>query len=91
MCTHASVCGHGCRYLPDTPCPTGSLARPGFGGKRAGGAKGQGEERCLGAEPWHAAGKWAEGGSDRGQSEVSIARGLSVFSCSSVFHLLNQL
>lgn len=31
------------------------------------------------------------GGSDGGQGEVSIAGGLSVFSCSSVFHLLTQL
>lgn len=32
-----------------------------------------------------------EGGSDGGQNEMRIAGGLSVFSCSSVFHLLTQL
>lgn len=52
--------------------------------------KGKSEERCLGASQWHTAGEWARG-SDGGQDEVSIAGGLSVFSCSSVFHLLTQL
>lgn len=53
--------------------------------------KGEREEGCLGAAQWHTAGEWAGGGSSGGQDEVSIAGGLSVFSCSSVFHLLTQL
>lgn len=53
--------------------------------------KGIREEGCFGAAQWHTAGEWAGRGSDGGQGGVSIARGLSVFSCSSVFHLLAQL
>lgn len=98
MCTHASVFVHACCYLPSTPCPTDSLARPGIGGgggardgdrDRGGrGVKGKGEREGMFGGSAVAHSRW---GSDEGQNEVSITKGLSVFSCSSVFHLLTQL
>lgn len=53
--------------------------------------KGEREEGCLGQHSGTQQVSGQGGGSSGGQEEVSIAGGLSVFSCSSVFHLLTQL